>query len=213
MDSAATTLGRFVADLMRQRNHNNSSLADVAGVSESVIRNLLKHGIDPRAKDPDARTLRRVADALAIDGLMLFRLAGYIPPPPDANSVRAEYLADVFDRLPPEKQDAVMGVLEAMSDQSPVKATIQEMRTRSHDALAGMDIAFPAMIRQGANQLMAHYAMTDPADVSRIEPEVEVLRSKWANLPQEARMRITALIRRKLSLDYDPTMVDSEWRD
>src|SRR4051794_28586427 len=116
MATFANTLGRFLADLMRSQNHNNSSLAAVAGVSESVIRNLLKHGTDSRAKDPDPRTLRRVADALGVDAMMLFRLAGYLPPQADANSVRAEYLADVFDELPPEKQDAVLGVLEAMSD-------------------------------------------------------------------------------------------------
>jgi transcriptional regulator with XRE-family HTH domain len=92
------------------------SLAEAAGVSEGVIRNLLRHGIDPKAKDPDARTLRKVADALGIDSPKLFRLAGYIPPAPDANSVPAEYLADVFDQLPPEKQDAVMSVLEAMAE-------------------------------------------------------------------------------------------------
>jgi len=213
MSTDAYTLGQFLADLMRKREHNNSTLATEAGVSESVIRNMLKHGIDSRAKDPDARTLRKVADALGVNSLMLFRLAGYIPPEPEANSVRAEYLADVFDRLPPEKQDAVMSVLEAMSESQTEKATIQEMRQSSHDALAGMDLNFPAMIREAANQLIAHYAMTDPEDVERIEPGVEVIRNKWSKLPAETRQRIMALIRYKLSLDYDPTMVDPEWRD
>jgi hypothetical protein len=126
--------------------------------------------------------------------------------------VRAEYLADVFDRLPPEKQDAVMGVLEAMSEQPEVKTTLQEMRRRSHDALVGIDVNFPAMIREAANQLVAQYAMTNAADVSRIEPTVEVLRYEWRNLPQETRERIMALMRRKLSLEFDPTMVDEDWR-
>ncbi|MCK6580342.1 MAG: hypothetical protein L6Q98_19790 [Anaerolineae bacterium] len=160
MTYSSSTLGAFVAELMRKRKHNNVSLAEAARVSEGVIRNLLKVGIDPKAKDPDPRTLRRVADALDIDALMLFRLAGYIQPAPDANSVRAEYLADVFDSLAPEKQDAVMGVLEAMADQGQVKAVIQEMRHGSQPALAGMDINFPALIREAANQLIAHYAMT-----------------------------------------------------
>ncbi|NUQ04693.1 MAG: hypothetical protein HUU31_12475 [Anaerolineae bacterium] len=213
MTYSSSTLGAFVAELMRKRKHNNVSLAEAARVSEGVIRNLLKVGIDPKAKDPDPRTLRRVADALDIDALMLFRLAGYIQPAPDANSVRAEYLADVFDSLAPEKQDAVMGVLEAMADQGQVKAVIQEMRHGSQPALAGMDINFPALIREAANQLIAHYAMTAPADVSRIGPGIEVLRTQWKDLPEGTQMRIMALIRRKLSLDYDPTMVETEWRD
>lgn len=61
-----------------------------------MIRNLLKHGADPHAKDPDPRTLRSVVDALDVNSIMLFRLAGYIPLEPNANSVRAEYLADVL---------------------------------------------------------------------------------------------------------------------
>jgi len=213
MTYSSSTLGAFVAEVMRKRKHNNVSLAEAAGVSEGVIRNLLKVGIAPKAKDPDPRTLRRVAEALDIDALMLFRLAGYIQPAPGANSVRAEYLADVFDTLAPEKQDAVMGVLEAMSDQGQVKAVIQEMRRGSQPALAGMDINFPALIREAANQLIAHYAMIAPADVSRIDPGIEVLRTQWKDLPEGTRIRIMALIRRKLSLDYDPTMVETEWRD
>jgi transcriptional regulator with XRE-family HTH domain len=213
MSGSPYTLGAFIADLMDKQQHNNVSLAESAGVSEGVIRNLLKHGIDSKAKDPDARTLRKVADALGVDAARLFRLAGYIPPAPDANSVRAEYLADVFDDLPPEKQDAVMSVLEAMAEAPREKTTIQEMRRSSHKALAGMDLNFPAMIREAANQLIAQYAMTAPADVDRIESDAVVAGNQWQDLSIATRKRITALIRHKLSLDYDPTMVDPEWRE
>lgn len=213
MKSTANTLGRFVADLMQQHEHNNSSLAEVAGVSESAVRNVLKHGVDPKAKDPDARTLRKIADALGVNAARLYRLAGYIPPAPDANSVRAEYLADVFDDLPPEKQDAVMSVLEAMAEAPRQKTTIQEMRRSSHKALAGMDLNFPAMIRDAANQLIAQYAMTAPGDADRIEPDAVIAGNQWQDLSIATRKRITALIRHKLSLDYDPTMVDPEWRE
>jgi hypothetical protein len=213
MSASPYTLGAFVADLMNKQQHNNVSLAETADVSEGVIRNLLKHGIDPKAKDPDARTLRKVADALGVDAVKLFRLAGYIPPAPDANSVRAEYLADVFDNLPPEKQDAVMGVLEAMAEPQREKSAIQEMRRSAHDALAGMDLNFPSMIREAANQLIAQYAMTSPADIDRIESDIVVAGNKWRDLSIATRKRITALIRHKLSLDYDPTMVDPEWRE
>lgn len=213
MSSTSNTLGRFVSELMHRRRHNNSSLAVVAGVSESVIRNLLKHGIDPRAKDPDPRTLRSVADALHVDPLMLFRLAGYITPAATANSVRAEYLADVFDQLPVEKQDAVMSVLEAMTEQPKTKTTIQEMRHKAHDSLAGLDLSFPAMLREAANELIVRYSMTLPEDMERIAPETEVLRYKWLDLPKETRERVKALIRHKLSLEYDSTMVDENWRN
>ncbi|MBN8592360.1 MAG: helix-turn-helix transcriptional regulator [Anaerolineae bacterium] len=213
MNSSANTLGRFLADLMEKHNHNNSTLAAVAGVSESVIRNLLKHGIDPQAKDPDPRTLRRVADALDVDAIMLFRLAGYIPPQANANSVRADYLADVFDELPPEKQDAVLGVLEAMTDSYTRKEAIHAMREMPSNPLAGFDLNFPKLVRLIANQLIAHYQMEAPGEAKRIEPDVTVHGYRWKDLPPAVQQRVKALIEHKLSLEYDPTMVDPEWRD
>jgi tRNA-dihydrouridine synthase len=198
---------------MRKQQHNNVSLAAAAGVSEGVIRNLLKHGIDSRAKDPDPRTLRQVADALDVDAVMLFRLAGYIPPQANANSVRAEYLADVFDELPPEKQDAVLGVLEAMSDNYTRKETIHAMREAPSNPLAGFDLNFPKLARLMANQLIAHYQMASPGESDRIEPDATVHGYKWKDLPPAMQQRVKALIEHKLSLDYHPTMVDPEWRD
>jgi transcriptional regulator with XRE-family HTH domain len=213
MASSANTLGTFVAELMRKQNHNNSSLAAVAGVSESVIRNILKHGIEAKVKDPDPRTLRRVADALNVDALMLFRLAGYIPPQANANSVRAEYLADVFDELPEEKQDAVLGVLEAMTNRQSRQDALRSMREKPSDPLAGLDAAFPPLIRLFANHLIAHYQMESPYESERIEPNVKIQGYRWGDLPQMMQKRVKALIEQKLSLDYNPTMVDPEWRD
>jgi transcriptional regulator with XRE-family HTH domain len=214
MTQSATTLGKFITDLMEARQHSNRSLAAAAGVSEGAIRNILKYGEDSKAREPDARTLRLIADALRVNPLRLYRLAGYLPPAPDANSVRAEYLADVFDALPPEKQDAVMGVLEAMADEPSQKTAIKEMRQSSDNAaLEGMDLNFPAMIRDAANQLIVRYAMTVSAEVNRIEPDTEISGNAWRDLPLSTRERITALIRHKLLLNYDPTMVDPEWRE
>ena len=105
MSNLPHTLGLFVADLMRRRGHNNVSLAAAAGVSEGVIRNILKHGNDPASKDPDARTLRRIADALDVNALMLFRLAGYIRRAAAQSVRRAEYLARHSTTLAARKQD------------------------------------------------------------------------------------------------------------
>lgn len=144
---------------------------------------------------------------------MLFRLAGYIPPQTNANSVRAEYLADVFDELPPEKQDAVLGVLEAMSSNLTRKERIHAMRETPSNPLAGFDLAAPGLIRLMANQLIAHYQMESPQEVERIEPDVKINGYVWMELPASTRQRVRALIEHKLSLDYDPTMVDPEWRE
>jgi|GEM_PF-1153574 transcriptional regulator with XRE-family HTH domain len=212
MVHSANTLGRFIADLMQKQKHNNSSLAQLAGVSESAVRNLLKVGIDPRAKDPDAHTLRKVADALGVDPLKVFRLAGYIPSGAEIISVRAEYLGVLFDQLAPEKQDAILSLYEALSTTSPAKGSIQSMRQASSDALAGIDLALPGMLRLTANQLIVDYNMTEPQDVSRIEPNAAALNTVWEKVPDDTRERIKALIQHKLSLSYDPTMVDENWR-
>ncbi|GAB4514679.1 MAG: hypothetical protein OHK0046_17120 [Anaerolineae bacterium] len=213
MPSTASTLGRFIADLMTKHDHTNRSLAATAGVSESAIRNLLKVGEEKGAKDPDARTLSLVAKALDVDALRLFRLAGYIPPEPSAHSIRADYLAEMFDVLSTEKQDAVLGVLEAMIDQPAGREAIQEMRQNPENLLAGIDLANPGLARTLANELIAEMQMKHPNEVSLIQPETKVLQYMWKDLPTSTQQRVKALIEHKLSLNYDPTMVDPEWRN
>lgn len=210
----ATTLGQFLQELMRKQGHTNRSLASVAGVSEGAIRNLLKFGIEAKVKEPDARTLSRVATALDIDATYLFRLAGYIPPKRAAQSPRAEFLADVFDTLTPEKQDAVMGVLEAMAENYDRKHAIQEMRSDPQNRFAGLDIdlTYPRLLRLMANQLIADYHMIEPFEAYNIDPETQILQYKWKDLPVATQVRIRSLILHKLSLDFDPTMVETEWR-
>lgn len=203
-----TTLGGFVAMVMRQKKLNNVALANLAGVSEGVIRNLLKHGIDPKAKDPDPRTLWAVSRALDIDTMMLFRLARYLAPNADANSVRAEYVADIFDELSKEKQDAVMGVLEAMTETQRAKDAVQELRRGTPVMDFMTPNLFPAIIREIANQLIAHYGMTTSKDVERIEPTIEVAGYVWKKLGISVQRMVIALIKHKLSLEYDPLMAD-----
>lgn len=36
--------------------------------------------------------------------------------------------------------------------------------------------------------------------------------SEWKDLPASTQERLEALIRPKLSLEFDPAMVDTEWR-
>jgi len=212
MTLSANTLGRFVADLMQKHQHNNSSLAQTARVSESAVRNLLKVGLDARAKDPDGRTLRKVADALGVDPLKLFRLAGYIPAVADRISVRAEYLGVLFDRMPPEKQEAVLSLFEALADRPQAKVNVQTMRQEAQNALAGIDLSLPGALRIAANQLITDYHMNEPQDINRIEPHAQVFAADWERLPENTRERIKALIRSKLELSFDPSMVDEPYR-
>ena len=211
MVAQASTLGQFVASLMDRQQHTNRSLAAIAGISEGAIATFCAL-VSISAKDPDPHTLTKLAQALDVDPLHLFRLTGYIPPEPDARSIRAEYVAEIFDRLPSEKQDAVLAVVEAMTVEKTDRQSIQEMRQKSGKALAGIDLSFPGVLRVIANDLIARYEMREPTDVERIKPDIEVLQSRWDALPLETRERVKALIRRKLSLNYDATMADEQWR-
>lgn len=200
---------------MNKQNHNNVSLAALAGVSEGVIRNLLKFGNDAKAKDPDARTLRKVADALNVNALYLFRLAGYIPPAPDAHSPRADLFADVFDKLTPENQEAVIGVLDAFSKE-PVKHLFDlQLKDNANRELEGFELDTLFVLRTVANHLIAELNITEVSDLNRITDETVIPPNNrlWSTVPLRSKQRVVALIRHKLSLDYDPTMVDPEWRD
>lgn len=212
MSINAPTLGQFIADLMSRTKHTNRSLAAAAGVSESAVRNLLRFGIDNKAKDPDARTLTKIAHALGVDAIRLFRLAGYIPPESAAQSVRADYLAETFDELPPEKQDAVLSVLEAMANREGRRYAIQAMRREPGNALAGIDLSSPGLARLLANQLIVQLQITESHQVGSIPVDTRILQYQWGDLPVSVRERISALIRHKLALTYDPTMVEPDWR-
>ena len=173
------------------------------------MRNLLKVGIE-EAKEPDARTLRQIADALGVNPQILFRLAGYLPPEPGANSARARYIADAFDQLPPSKQDAVMSVFEAMAKTPEDKAAIQEMRESSSDWMIGMDL-MPHVFRNIANRLIIEYNMTSPEHVDRITPDTEIgYQTKWTDMGELGQKRTKALIRHKLMLEYNASMEEPE---
>jgi hypothetical protein len=212
MTSRATTLGDFIAELMERHHHSNRSLAAAAGISEGAVRNLLKYGVDARARDPEARTILQVATALGVNPLRLYRLAGYLPPATETHSVRASLVADVFDELPREKQDAVLSVVEAMATTPTRKKDVQVAREDPANPLAGVDLANPGLARIMANDLIARYQIQSPLEIERIEPDAVVHGHKWSSLPQATQVRVKALIEHKLALDYDPTMVDPKWR-
>ena len=86
--------------------------------------------------------------------------------------------------------------------------TIQEIRENPSDPLAGFDLHALQLIRLMANELIAKYDITEVVDLNRIEPEAQLFNYQWKNLPVGTQERVKALIKHKLALDYDPTMVD-----
>jgi len=209
MPEKEMTLSELISFVMEFKNHSNRSLAAEAGISEGAVRNLLKYGEEEGVKEPDARTLRAVADALDIKPATLFKLAGYLPRERVNNSWQAVYVADVFDRLPSDKQDIVMGVLEAIVNSPEEKAKIQERRQRAQKKQ--MLGSVPTIVREAANTLIVRYGMNSPDDVENIEDETWVVGQRWDRVDPQLQEQIIALIEHKLTLDYDPKMSTPDW--
>ncbi len=206
-----TTLGGYVRRKMTLYNLSNRALAETAEVSEGAVRNLLKHGEEEDAKDPDPHTLRKVANALNTHPVVLFRLAGYIPPDRGANSFVAKFLADTFDKLPELKKHILISILEALVDDPQQKLVIREMMEGEKAIKEKWAPVVLPIVRDAANQLMAEYHMTKTEHVHRIRPDTEVAGVEWRNLPDFTQDQIIALIEHKLTLEFDPDMIDSGW--
>ncbi len=102
-----------------------------------------------------------------------------------------------------------------MVDNDETKQSIQELRDNPDKLFAGVHLDNPGIVRTLANQLIIQLDITDAwaARPEIIDPEMQLLFHKWKDLTPAARERVLALVRHKLSLQYDPTMVDPEWRD
>lgn len=108
------TLSGFVKNYLESHRESNRSFSRKAKVSESAIRNILKWGEDDKARDPDPGTLIKMAEAMKIDPIILFVLAGYLPEKVNDNSPYAQYMANVFDKAVPEVQEAIKNNLSAI---------------------------------------------------------------------------------------------------
>jgi transcriptional regulator with XRE-family HTH domain len=124
------TLSAMIREAMDRRGMSNLALAKAAGVSEGTIRNLLRDDIDPDATGPKAHVLKNVAEALELDDLRVFQAAGYIRKDRLEShlSVRAEFLATRFDKLPPDKQELLLGMLASLEKVSGIPSPSEEVQ-------------------------------------------------------------------------------------
>ena len=121
------TLGVFLNEVLQRRRLTASALAEGAHISQSGLSNILQG----KAREPDPRTLKAIADYLQMDVFSLFRLVGYVPPASEvygAYSPLALYIARRFEALPVERQSAFLNVLEALVDEPQTKRDIQALR-------------------------------------------------------------------------------------
>lgn len=114
--SAPAALIDFIRSMMIKKGLNNSSLARQLGVSEGAIRHLLQPTPGKATLGPDPLLLRAMADALDLDQVQVFQLAGYIAEDyaPATLSISAQYVGLCFDGLSPEKQSLLMNLLHTL---------------------------------------------------------------------------------------------------
>jgi len=123
-------LHQMLRDAMNNQHVSNLRLAKAAGVSEGTIRNLLREEAGPDAVGPQAHVLKRVANILGLDELRVFQAAGFISKERIAFniSVRAEYLALRFDKLPTDKQELLLGMLNSLEKVSGIASPSEDIQ-------------------------------------------------------------------------------------
>jgi len=108
-------LGDFLQQQLKSQRMNSRMLAQQAGVSESVISNLLRVGIGNGHKKPDPATLLAVAKVVEVSPSLLFHLAGYLPAEETGVlSPLALHLARLFDSLSPDLQHLLFVILNGV---------------------------------------------------------------------------------------------------
>jgi len=124
------TLSQLIREAMSRQNISGNMLAQAAGVSEGTIRNLLRENTDPDATGPQALVLRAVCSVLGLDEIRVFQSAGFLSPDrlTPHISANAEYLAVRFDRLPQDKQELLMGMVESLEKLSGIDSPGSEVR-------------------------------------------------------------------------------------
>jgi len=204
---ARSALGSFLKDMLHTRNLSSRGLAAGAGISEAVVRNMLLHGLDPKAKDPDPRTLLAVADFLNVEPEVIFRMVGYLDEK-RFYSARGEYLAHIFDSLPPERQSALLHAAEALAEDVDAQRLLSAMQSNPDDESYASVSVFPKgwnpFLRYAANALISNGQLIDIADMDRISPEAKLLSGRMlSELDANERLQLLKLIRAKLALDWD----------
>ena len=124
------TLRQLLREAMSRQGLSGNMLAQAAGVSEGTIRNLLKENTDPDATGPQALVLKAVCNVLGLDEIRVFQVAGFLSPDrlTPHISANAEYLAVRFDRLPADKQELLMGMVESLEKLSGIESPGSEVR-------------------------------------------------------------------------------------
>ena len=206
------TLGAFLNAVLQDRKLTGQALAQGANISQSAVSNLLQHGIDTRVSAPEMRILIAVADFLKIDVLLLYRLAGYVPPANfhyPSTSAFAVYLGQMYDLLPKNRQQVLRGIVEALVAEPREAAFVPVIQEHTRaSSFIGIQEFQPNFVNEAANYVLAHQSFLHPLDVKLADHDEVAPGVSFGVLDGIAQRRIIALINQKLRLNYTPDIVD-----
>jgi transcriptional regulator with XRE-family HTH domain len=207
------SLGGFLKEILEARRMTERTLSQGAGIAQSGLSSVIQE----KAREPDPRTLRAIAQYLEIDVFILFRLLEYVPPMSEvyANySPVALYMAQRYDALPEDRRRIMLHVLESLHQDQTTKQQLQALRAHPEpvEALGTIEDTLPEVINRAANW----YLSAGRFEVSReIDPQSdeEVLPGiHFGDLSVVARERLVALLRHKVRQVYAPDMVSKASR-
>jgi transcriptional regulator with XRE-family HTH domain len=124
------SLSVYLRQVLEARHMSGNQLAQVAGIAEATVRNLLKQGADPDVPGPHPLVLKAVCEALQLDEIEVFQRAGYLSAIPRGGqlSASAEYFGLRFDHLPPEQQAILWDLLGSLEKASGITPPGEQIR-------------------------------------------------------------------------------------
>jgi len=130
------TLGQFIRNAMTDQQLSLNKLAEAAGVGVSTIANLLNQGTQHAHSGIHPFVLRKVAEVLDLDQVLLFQVAGYLAAEDIEHplSLEATYLAVCFDTLSTEQQRLLLDMTHSLMASSGIPrrgVRIRELLTQA----------------------------------------------------------------------------------
>ena len=115
-------LGQLIRTVMTEQNISINKLAEAAGVGVATISNLLDQGTDSAQSGVHPLVLRKVAEVLGLDQILLFQVAGYLAAEDIERplSLEATYLGICFDSIPLDKQQLLLDMAHSLMGTSGV---------------------------------------------------------------------------------------------
>ncbi len=105
----------LVKNAMAEQHLSNNRLAQLAGIAESTVRKILKDGGDPESIGPHPQVVKAICRVLNLDVIAAFQLLDYLPTMPQSYlSDQAERIGIRFDRLPKDKQNVLVDLLDSL---------------------------------------------------------------------------------------------------